>query len=363
MIIESTSTFNDGQWHLIIATQQGAQGRNLYVDGIWRASDNNGIYYANTGSGKLGSNWDDTAKFTGQMDNVFMVRHAMSLAEIETIWNAGVSERVTMGAAANPIANDTISFNNPSFGQLVTNDDPNTFNVSWHTGAPSSSVTWMNIQIDYGTSTGPFASTTFTASTTRNWSNSLWNSSNGNTFNTFAVPKTTALIPGQRYYAEAKLIWVSAPGPTYALVSTTTATTTVLFFSSATTTPTVPACDGVWDCILYGFANTLFTPHDISMNVFRSTYNQIQTSPPFSYLFGYITTAQTAATSTISTSTDYDVVLHFPAPWNDITVLSSSSYDNFVGTSTAFTKQKFFDVQRMVIWIGAGLKIISMFII
>lgn len=364
----TASTLNNGNWHYLVIERDGSTFR-LFVDG---AAAGTAAVPSNFTIGNQNLNRtigvDSTGgsfKYDGLLDNLYYVNYQQSLAEIQTIWNGGTGERVVLfDQDTQGIANDFISFNTPSQSQIVQDTDPNLFNVGWHTGATTTQSGWTKIQIDYGTSTGGFASTTFTASTTRTWSLNEWNQTNGNGFSTFAVPRTANIIPQQRYYAQARLIWETLLPPNYTtVISTTTATTTVLFFGEASQANTADLCSGVWDCILYGFANTLFTPHDISMNAFRATYTSLQTSPPFSYLFGYVQAASDAATSTIATTTNYDVILHFPAPWNNITVLTSSSYDNFVGTSTAFTKAKFFDIQRMVIWVGAGLKLISMFII
>lgn len=356
----ATSTSADGNWHLAIATYDGTT-LTLYADNSKHTATK--TFNTIPANGVAGANYDGSQKLVGSLDNLFILNYQMGDAEAETIWSNG-GERVALEAGTVTTENDSIGFNTPTQAQSLRNDDPNIFNVSWFTGATTTNEGWTTIQVKYGTSTGGFASTTFTASTTRTWSLQTWNQADGNGFSAFSVPKTADIIPNQRYYAEADLIWETLSGPNLTtLVSTTTASTTVLFFGTATTTPTADACNGVWDCILYGFAQTLFTPHDISMSSFRATYNQLQTSPPFSYLFGYVAAASNAATSSIATTTDYDVVLHFPSPWNDITVLTSSSYSNFVGTSTTFTKEKFFDIQRMVIWIGAGLKLISIFII
>jgi len=103
--------------------------------------------------------------------------------------------------------------------------------------------------------------------------------------------------------------------------------------------------------------NLLLTPHDTSLNAFKSAFTSFKTTFPFVLFFQYTTAIDTALDETIATTTDYKISFDFPEPWGHIDVLTSSTLTDLT-TSTVF-EAKVFPAIRAVLWIGTGLTILG----
>jgi len=81
--------YNDGQWHYLVAVVNGLT-RNLYIDGIQRGTDENGMqsvtgntFPATVGGFAAGSNL-----FNGTIDDVRIYNYAKSAQEIQADYNS-----------------------------------------------------------------------------------------------------------------------------------------------------------------------------------------------------------------------------------------------------------------------------------
>lgn len=92
--IESTTAVNDGEWHHVVATSDGAGNMRLYVDGVQEASAASAPSAARTNTGfhigsiltPLGS----SGQLAGGMDEVAFYRTALSQATVTEHFNAGL---------------------------------------------------------------------------------------------------------------------------------------------------------------------------------------------------------------------------------------------------------------------------------
>lgn len=356
----------DGTEHQIICSYDGTYIR-LYLDGTQIATTSRSGFVTLDPSALIGSNSDNTQKYTGTLDNFFVTDYRITNDTITEIWNSGNAKRVTTQIPTpSGVDDDQISFNTPINAGTVDDGIFNFWNVNWYGGATTSPNSWYTIEIKYGTSSGGFASATLPWTNSRTWSLSEWNTSNGNAFGGFSLDKTTPLTTGFRYYAQANLKWESAIAPNYNVVSTTTASSTVLFFINTTSTFGTSTDEGCawWES---GFGTCwlqmVFKPHDISLNSFRNTYELMKNTSPFSAIFGTASTIESSAENASSSETNYDLKINYPAPWGTLTLLTSTTLAQFIGTSTAMTVETVFNVQRAVIWVGTGFTILSMFIL
>ncbi|RWW91626.1 fibronectin type III domain-containing protein, partial [Flavobacterium cerinum] len=118
--INTTTAYNDGNWHLVTATL-GASGMKLYVDGVLSASDLS-VTTAETITGywRLGhsdiSTWPNEPSsyyFQGTLDDMVVYHRELSAAEIGVLYNspdgAGSNSPVCSGASLNLTATTVAS--------------------------------------------------------------------------------------------------------------------------------------------------------------------------------------------------------------------------------------------------------------
>lgn len=138
LVINTTASYNDGNWHHVIVTQ-GAAGSSLYVDGALQASNSS----MTTGQGMSGywrigydnlNNWVNPPSnyyFTGKLDDIAIYNRVLSSSEIAAsndvnlIGSNGpvcVSDAVTLTAP--PIAGATYSWTD---GTTTVTGNPATF--------------------------------------------------------------------------------------------------------------------------------------------------------------------------------------------------------------------------------------------
>lgn len=127
--INTTTTYNDGNWHLVTATL-GAGGMKLYVDGVLSASD---LAVTNTetitGYWRLGysdiSTWPNESSsyyFQGTLDDMVVYHRELSAAEVGVLYSspdgAGSNSPVCGGAALNltasTVAGGTYAWTGPN---------------------------------------------------------------------------------------------------------------------------------------------------------------------------------------------------------------------------------------------------------
>ncbi len=92
----------DGNWHHVVATTAGSSTA-LYVDGVLRSTGGTGTIQDN-GSNQLciGCNPDAGNRvWNGQIDDIGMWNRALSLAEVQEIYNAGLAG-TSLGAIPEP---------------------------------------------------------------------------------------------------------------------------------------------------------------------------------------------------------------------------------------------------------------------
>ncbi|MGI8870707.1 MAG: LamG-like jellyroll fold domain-containing protein [Mycobacteriales bacterium] len=89
--IVSASSYNNGAWHQVVATQ-GAGGMNLYVDGVSVGTNPQPAADAYTGYWRVGGDrgWGGTSNyFAGSIDEVAVYPGALTSAEVQAHYTAG----------------------------------------------------------------------------------------------------------------------------------------------------------------------------------------------------------------------------------------------------------------------------------
>ena len=136
--LDATRQVNDGVYHHIAFVRQGTNG-TLYIDGAFEVSGSTpGITYLNTSadfvigrSACVGV--DGTQYFTGQLDEISIYQQALSLAHVQSIYNAGSSGKC---ASAAPV------IDSPPVSVTVSAGQTATFSV-WAGGTPPMSYQWF----------------------------------------------------------------------------------------------------------------------------------------------------------------------------------------------------------------------------
>ncbi|MDB5272833.1 MAG: C-terminal target protein [Chitinophagaceae bacterium] len=119
--INSTSSYNDGNWHLATATLSSTTGIVLYIDGTSVASSatplggqNNTGYYK-IGYDAIGATWPSnptSTYFNGALDDVLIYSRALTSTEVKTLYNGpdgpGQNGPVCVG--------NTLTFSAPTVG-------------------------------------------------------------------------------------------------------------------------------------------------------------------------------------------------------------------------------------------------------
>lgn len=86
-VITSSSTFNDGAWHQVVATQSSGSGMVLYVDGASVASSSSKGTQTNTNYWRIGSN--GTSYFSGTMRYAAAYNISLSSAQVAAEYRNG----------------------------------------------------------------------------------------------------------------------------------------------------------------------------------------------------------------------------------------------------------------------------------
>jgi prepilin-type N-terminal cleavage/methylation domain-containing protein len=124
--------YNDGEWHHLVAVVDGAQ-RILYVDGVERATDNQGMrsVTGNTAAFTVGSFAPGQYEFAGDIDEVAIWRRALSPQEIEDLYVRGAT-KLTFGFRTCTIesCNDVSSFTGSFSEETSTSATPPSLTLS-----------------------------------------------------------------------------------------------------------------------------------------------------------------------------------------------------------------------------------------
>jgi hypothetical protein len=92
--IQSSASYNDGQWHFVVATQ-GSDGMRLYVDGQLVASDSTATAGSYVGNWQLGgylsSSWPNqpAAAFSGSMSDAALFMSELTASQVQAEYSAG----------------------------------------------------------------------------------------------------------------------------------------------------------------------------------------------------------------------------------------------------------------------------------
>ena len=92
--IQSPGSYNDGQWHFVVATQ-GSDGMRLYVDGQLVASDSTAAAGSYVGNWQLGgylsSSWPNqpAGAFSGSMSDAALFMSELTASQVQAEYSAG----------------------------------------------------------------------------------------------------------------------------------------------------------------------------------------------------------------------------------------------------------------------------------
>lgn len=112
--ITSPSTYNDGNWHNVIATRTKATGAlRMYVDGILVASGTGGTNTLNLPGNLYIGNWVNQRLFEGSMSAIHMYNTALSETQAQNNYDA-LKGRLGIAASATSTAGGTINFTDVS---------------------------------------------------------------------------------------------------------------------------------------------------------------------------------------------------------------------------------------------------------
>ena len=98
--VRPTATFNDGQWHYIVATRSVVgitATKSLYIDGLLAATTSyvDSDVLNDNGSIAIGANTLDGRYYQGLIDEAALYNTALSAADVAAHYNAAVPEPVT----------------------------------------------------------------------------------------------------------------------------------------------------------------------------------------------------------------------------------------------------------------------------
>lgn len=112
--VVSPGSYNDGQWHMAVATMSPGDGMKLYVDGALVGSNPNGIAQNFVGYWRVGGDnlWDGASSdyLNGSLDEAAIFTHVLSAQQIATEYTDG-STTITPPANTPPTASFTASMN------------------------------------------------------------------------------------------------------------------------------------------------------------------------------------------------------------------------------------------------------------
>ena len=122
--INSTSTFNDGNWHHVVGTFSSTTGLKLYVDGILLVYNTTFVgYYTYNGYWRIGNNnlggytsAPASNYFPGMIDDITIYNREVTAAEVYTLNGAGSPPACvggTMSLQANTVSGATYAWTGP----------------------------------------------------------------------------------------------------------------------------------------------------------------------------------------------------------------------------------------------------------
>ncbi|MDF2431613.1 MAG: trimeric autotransporter adhesin [Mucilaginibacter sp.] len=134
--INSTTTYADGNWHHVVATESTTNGANLFVDGTLQASDatmTTSQDYGGSGYWRMGYNslsgWPSAPSntyFSGSLDDIAIYNTELTAYQVYALYGAG-SVPVCVGSAmtlqANTVGGATYSWTGPN-GFSSTSQNP-----------------------------------------------------------------------------------------------------------------------------------------------------------------------------------------------------------------------------------------------
>ncbi len=196
--ITSSSTYNDGNWHLLDATY-GNGTQTLYIDNALIGSQSvsetayasSYVYTLGTGTadGWPGGNGGSSFHFNGQLAQAAVYSSALSASQIAAHWSAAQSE-LTQAVAQVTTTTVTSSTNPAVFGQPLTFTATVAASGS-STGTPTGTVTFLDGGVSIGTGTLAGGTATFATSSLALGAHSITASYSGD--NHFQVSSATAI--------------------------------------------------------------------------------------------------------------------------------------------------------------------------
>lgn len=144
--ITSPNSYNDGQWHYVVATL-GAEGMSLYVDGALQASSTDAVTDPYSGYWRVGSDssWAGNGQFSGEIDETAVYAEVLSAERVAAHYAASVAHN------AAPVADfeSTCTGGACSFTSTASDPDGTVDNLSWDFGDGSSPANGASVSHEY----------------------------------------------------------------------------------------------------------------------------------------------------------------------------------------------------------------------
>ncbi len=145
-VLNTTTSYNDGNWHMVTASLSSTNGMSLYIDGSLISTDPTTTTAENyTGYWRIGfdnlNGWGVTSSsfyFNGNLDDVFIYNRAITASEVTTLYNATgganndgpVCFGSTVNLSATTIGGATYSWTGPNSFSSSTQNPSLTFTVA-----------------------------------------------------------------------------------------------------------------------------------------------------------------------------------------------------------------------------------------